>query len=39
MIGKVTNFKTGDLLTTKHVNHYITDGDVAVATIEVTALA
>ena len=30
-IGKVTNYKTGDELVTKHVNHYVTDGDVAVA--------
>jgi hypothetical protein len=34
VIGKVTNYKTGDELITKHVNHYITDGDVAVAEIE-----
>ncbi|SFV30096.1 LssY C-terminal domain-containing protein [Hyphomicrobium facile] len=31
VIGKVTNYKTGDELVTKHVNHYVTDGDVAVA--------
>jgi len=33
-IGKVTNYKTGDELITKHVNHYVTDGDIAVAEIE-----
>ncbi|MBY0561605.1 LssY C-terminal domain-containing protein [Hyphomicrobium sp.] len=31
VIGNVTNYKTGDELVTKHVNHYVTDGDVAVA--------
>lgn len=34
VIGKVTNYKTGDELLTKHVNHYVTDGDVAVAELE-----
>jgi len=34
VIGKVTNYKTGDELITKHVNHYVTDGDIAVAEIE-----
>ena len=34
VIGKVTNYKTGDELVTKHVNHYVTDGDVAVAELE-----
>lgn len=38
VIGNVTNYKTGDLLATKHVNHYITDGDVAVAKIEAPSL-
>ncbi|MGO4684963.1 LssY C-terminal domain-containing protein [Hyphomicrobium sp. 2TAF46] len=36
VIGKVTNYKTGDELITKHVNHYVTDGDIAVAEIEAT---
>jgi hypothetical protein len=35
VIGKVTNYKTGDKVITKQVNHYITDGDIAVAEIEV----
>ncbi|WP_045836527.1 LssY C-terminal domain-containing protein [Hyphomicrobium sp. 99] len=38
VIGKVTNYQTGDELITKHVNHYITDGDIAVAEIETTSL-
>jgi hypothetical protein len=38
VIGNVTNYKTGDLLATKHVNHYVTDGDVAVAKIEAPML-
>jgi hypothetical protein len=33
-IGKVTIYKTGDELITKHVNHYVTDGDIAVGEIE-----
>lgn len=37
VIGKVTNYKTGDELVTKHVNHYVTDGDVAVAELEAPA--
>ncbi|CAA2139231.1 LssY C-terminal domain-containing protein [Hyphomicrobium sp. ghe19] len=37
VIGKVTNYKTGDELITKHVNHYVTDGDVAVAELEAPA--
>lgn len=34
VIGKVTSYKTGDRLTTRHINHYITDGDIAVAEIK-----
>ncbi len=30
-IGEVARYQTGDRLKTNHVNHYITDGDVAVA--------
>lgn len=37
VIGKVTNYKTGDEVITKRVNHYITDGDVAVAEIEISS--
>ncbi len=32
-IGKVTVHQTGDELSVKNVNHYVTDGDVAVATL------
>ena len=32
VIGEVRSYKTGDELITEHVNHYVTDGDVAVAT-------
>jgi hypothetical protein len=35
-IGNVTLFKAGDRLHTEHVNHYVTDGEVAVAEIEAT---
>jgi len=31
VIENVTLYKAGDQLLTKHVNHYITDGEVAVA--------
>lgn len=34
VIGKVTDYKTGDEVITKRVNHYIADGDVAVAELE-----
>ena len=34
VIEKVVMFKTGDRLVTEHVNHYITDGEIAVAEIE-----
>ncbi|MFA5958259.1 MAG: LssY C-terminal domain-containing protein [Hyphomicrobium sp.] len=34
VIGKVTNYKTGDEVVTRRVNHYVTDGDIAVADIE-----
>ena len=37
VIGNVTSYKTGDRLITEHVNHYVTDGEVAVAEIEVLA--
>ncbi len=33
VIGDVTSYRTGDQLVTEHVNRYITDGDVAVATL------
>jgi len=36
-IGNVTSHKTGDRLITAHVNHYITDGEVAVAEIKIPA--
>jgi len=29
----VTLYKAGDQLLTKHVNHYITDGEVAIAVL------
>jgi hypothetical protein len=31
VIGEATLYRTGDELVTDHVNHYVTDGDVAVA--------
>jgi hypothetical protein len=34
VIGAVASFNAGDRLNTGHVNHYITDGEVAVAEIE-----
>ena len=34
VIGRFTSFKAGDRVKTEHVNHYITDGEVAVAEIE-----
>ena len=34
VIGRVASFKAGDRVKTEHVNHYITDGEVAVAEIE-----
>jgi len=37
VIRNVTLYKTGDQLITEHVNHYITDGEVAVAEIEAPA--
>ena len=33
VIGDVTSYRTGDQLATESVNRYITDGDVAVATL------
>jgi LssY C-terminus len=33
VIGEVTSYRTGDQLVTESVNRYITDGDVAVATL------
>jgi hypothetical protein len=38
VIGQVTLAQTGDPLIAGHVNHYITDGDVAVAGLELRAL-
>ena len=35
-IENVTLYKAGDKLLTKHVNHYLTDGEIAVA--ELTAM-
>ena len=37
VIRNVALYKTGDQLITEHVNHYITDGEVAVAEIEALA--
>ena len=37
VIGNVTLYKSGDQLLTEHVNHYITDGEVALAEIEAPA--
>ena len=37
VIRNVTLYKIGDQLITEHVNHYVTDGEVAVAEIEVLA--
>jgi hypothetical protein len=34
VIGEPTSYETGDEVITKRVNHYITDGDIAVAEIE-----
>jgi len=31
VVGEVSRYQTGDRLITDHVNHYVTDGDVAVA--------
>jgi hypothetical protein len=31
VLENVTLYKTGDQLLTEHVNHYVTDGEVAVA--------
>jgi hypothetical protein len=33
VIGEVTEHKTGDSLEAKSINHYVTDGDVALATL------
>lgn len=33
VIGDATTYRTGDQLVTEHVNRYVTDGDVAVATL------
>lgn len=38
VIRNVTNYKTGDELVTKRVNHYITDGDIAVADLEASSV-
>jgi hypothetical protein len=36
-IENVAFYKTGDKLPTKHVNHYITDGEIAIAELKGTS--